>query len=298
MTWSAISRAVLIALLVPFWGQTAGPLTRTPTAVAPAATRIVSIVPAVTEMLFAMGAGPSVVGVSSFDRHPPEVERVARVGALVDPDVERVLALQPDLVIVYETQTELREQLRRAGIPCYAYVHGDLPSITTTIRDLGHRLDISTAAEALASDLEARLAAVADRVRDRDRPRTMLVFDRQPGSLTGIVASGGVGFLHDMLVIAGGTNLFSDVDRQSLQVNTETLLARGPDVIVELRYNTELSPREIDDERRSWDKLPTLPAVRTGRVHVLSGNEFVVPGPRIAEATERLARALHPDAFE
>lgn len=292
------ARPVLVVLALAFVATTPTPGAQTTSTVAVSPTRIVSIVPAVTEMLFAMGAGPRVVGVSSFDRHPPEVERVARIGGLVDPDVERVLALRPDLVIVYETQTEFREQLRRAGIPTHVYVHAGLRSITTMILELGDRLDIPSAAAALAADLDARLAAVVDRVRGRDRPRTMLVFDRQPGTLTGIFASGGVGFLHDMLEIAGGTNLFGDIDRESLQVNTETLLARAPDVIIELRYNSELSPGEMENERRSWSVLPTLPAVRTGRVHVLSGNEFVVPGPRIADATVRLARAIHPDAFE
>ena len=85
--------------------------------------RIVSLVPAVTEMLFAIGAGPRVVGVSSFDKYPPEVSTRARVGALVDPDLERILSLRPDLVVVYATQDEFRAQLERARIPAFVYQH-------------------------------------------------------------------------------------------------------------------------------------------------------------------------------
>jgi ABC-type Fe3+-hydroxamate transport system substrate-binding protein len=78
--------------------------------------RIVSLVPSVTETLFAIGAGPQVVGVSSYDREPPEVSKLPRVGALIDPNVERILSLRPDLVVVYASQADLREQMRRAGI--------------------------------------------------------------------------------------------------------------------------------------------------------------------------------------
>ena len=87
----------------------------------PAPTRIISLVPAVSEMLFAVGAGPQVVAVSSFDDYPPEVLKLPRVGALLDPDLERILSLRPDLVIVYESQVDLRRQLGRASIPMFVY---------------------------------------------------------------------------------------------------------------------------------------------------------------------------------
>src|SRR6185503_3867333 len=100
----------------------------------PAVSRIVSLVPAVTEMLFALGAGPKVVGVSSFDHFPPEVERVPRVGALLDPDVDRILSLRPDLVVVYRSQSDVLAQLGRANIPVFVYAHAGLADVTTTLR--------------------------------------------------------------------------------------------------------------------------------------------------------------------
>src|SRR5207245_3978181 len=99
--------------------------------------RVVSIIPATTEMLFAMGAGDRVVAVGSYDRFPPEVDALPRVGALLDPNVERILSLKPDLVVIYGTQTDLRTQLDRAGVPSYPYVHRGLRDVTETIRSLG-----------------------------------------------------------------------------------------------------------------------------------------------------------------
>jgi iron complex transport system substrate-binding protein len=260
-----------------------------------AATRIVSIIPATTEMLFAMGAGDRVVAIGSFDHYPPEAERLPRVGALIDPNVERILTLRPDLVVVYGTQADLISQLDRAHIPFYSYTHRGLSDIATTIRALGARVGVDANANALADRLERRLADIRARVGKSPRPRTLLVFGREPGSLRNIDASGGDGFLHDMLEAAGGTDVLADVHRQSVMMSTEMVLTRRPDVIVELRYAR--GDAVSDADMRAWDALPSVPAVRNHKVFLLRGEEFVVPGPRVTVATERLSRTLHPDAW-
>ncbi len=107
---------------------------------APRPARVVSLIPAVTEMLFAMGAGSDVIGVSSFDRFPGEVSSRQKVGGLLDPDTERILRLRPTLVVIYETQVELRDRLAAAGIPTWPYRHGSIASIYDTILGLGHAL--------------------------------------------------------------------------------------------------------------------------------------------------------------
>jgi iron complex transport system substrate-binding protein len=263
----------------------------------PGPRRIVSLVPATTEMLFAMGAGDRVAGVSDYDRFPPEVEKITRVGGLLDPNLEQILSLRPDLVIVYETQADLKRQLDRAGVPVYGYVHRGLPDITETMRALGRRIGAQTAADAEAARIERQLAATEARVAGRKRPKTLLVFGRDPGALRHIDASGGYGFLHDLLEMAGGTDALADMKRQSVQMSTEMVLARAPEVILELHYGTSLPGSRTEAERRVWNALPSVPAVRNNRVYLLTGDEFVVPGPRIVIAADRFARTLHPDAF-
>jgi iron complex transport system substrate-binding protein len=261
-----------------------------------AASRVVSIIPATTEMLFAMGAGDRLVAVGTYDRFPPEVDRLPRVGALLDPNVERILSLRPDLVILYGTQTDLRQQLDRAHVPYYSYLHRGLPDITQTIRSLGARVGVEGAANTLADRIERQLADIRAKARTSARPKTLLVFGREPGTLRNIDASGGVGFLHDMLETAGGANALEDVKQQSVMLSTELVLARAPDVIIELRYarGDTTTPTDL----RAWDALPAVPAVRNHKVFMLQGEEFVVPGPRVVLATERLARALHPELFK
>ena len=163
-----IRRAILLALAVTTAALAAEP-----------PKRIVSLIPAVTEMIFAMGEGPRVVGVSSYDRFPPQVAAIAKVGGLLDPNVERLLALRPDLVIVYNTQQELKQRLERAAIPIFSYEHRGLPDITETLRAVGARIGSAEAANRVAAKMESELDAVRRSVAGRPRPKTLLVLDRK-----------------------------------------------------------------------------------------------------------------------
>lgn len=147
--------------------------------------RIVSLVPPVTQMIFAIGAGSRVVGVGTFDREPKEVNALPRVGGLLNPNTERILALKPDLVVVYEAQQELKLALTRAQVPFFSYTHKDLANVMATLRALGTRLGTPAPAERVASDIERRLQAIAARVKGRPRPGLLLVFGRDAKSLGG-----------------------------------------------------------------------------------------------------------------
>jgi iron complex transport system substrate-binding protein len=254
--------------------------------------RIISLIPAVTEMLFALGAGDRVVAVSSFDEYPPEVEKLQRVGALLDPDLERILSLRPDLVAVYGSQVDLRKQLERAKVPVYVYSHAGLADVTRTLQQLGDRVGRPERAGALAREIEGRIAEIRKRVASSPRPRTLIVFGRESFSLRAIYASGGYGFVHDMVSAAGGDNVFADIEREAVQATTEQIIARRPDVILELRVD----PLSAADQRReaaTWRQLASVPAVRNGRVHIIADARTVVPGPRVADGVDLIARVLH-----
>ena len=258
--------------------------------------RIVSLVPATTEMLFAMSAGNRLVGVGTYDRYPPEVDKLPRLGGLLDPNIEQLIAIRPDLVIAYDTQTELRRQLERARIPMWSYSTKGLSDITATMKALGERIGMTAQANAAAADIDGRLQAVRARVARLPRPKTLLIFGREPGSFRGLNASGGYGFLHDLVELAGGVDVLSDINQAAVSMSTEMVLARAPEAIVELHYGEPWPPARIESERRVWSALPSVPAVRNGRVTLLTGDEFVVPGPRVPLAAERLAAILHPES--
>ena len=256
--------------------------------------RIVSLVPALTEIVFAIGAGDRVIAVSSYDEDPPEVKKLPRVGALLDPDVERIIAMRADLVLLYGSQTDLITQLTRASIPFFDYRHGGLATVTTTIRTLGQRVGASGRADQIASTIERRMAALRQRTASLKKPRTLLVFTRERGSQRNIYASGGRGFLHEILEAAGGINVFADIQAESVQASSELILARAPDVILELRAEDIPSAADVPNEVNSWRTLASIPAVRNNRLYFLPGRWHVVPGPRVAESAEAIAALLHP----
>jgi iron complex transport system substrate-binding protein len=258
------------------------------------ATRLISLVPALTEMAFAVGAGGNVIAVSSYDEDPPQVRSLPRVGALLDPDVERIITLRPDLVLLYASQTDLKTQLTRAAIPYFEYRHAGLAGITTAIRALGERTGHAKEGAAVAADIEARLQALRRATAGLKRTRTLLVFGRERGAVRNIYASGGRGFLHEMLEAAGGVNVFADVQAESVQASSELILARAPEAIVELRSTDIPRASEREQEMQSWQVLASVPAVRTNRLYLLTGRTLVVPGPRVAEGAETIARMLHP----
>ncbi len=258
--------------------------------------RIICLIPAVTEMLFAMGGGADVIGVSTYDHYPPEATTRPRLGALIDPDIERILSLRPDLVVVYGTQMDLIARLDRAHIPMFKYEHAGLADITITIRALGARVGRSSDADRLAGEIEHSLDDIRARVKNRPRPKTLLVFGREPGSLRGIYASAGVGFLHDMLDVAGGDDVFGEVKKQSVQATTEQILAHAPDVIIEFHSDSSTPDRQARD-LNVWRTLASVPAVKNNRLYLLPDDMMVIPGPRVADATLVLAKRLHPDAF-
>lgn len=250
--------------------------------------RIISLIPAVTEMLFAIGAGNQVVGVSSFDTFPAEVAGRTRVGGLFDPNYEAILALRPDLVVVYGSQDELIARLAATSVSTFVYRHGGLAQIGDTIRELGQRTGRRTAADALAQRIEREINDVRQRAAGKPRPRTLLVIGREDGSMRGLFVSGGRGFLHDLLTAAGADNVMADVDREGLQLSAEQLLVRAPDVVIELRAGVEWSADRLKRERGLWLQA-RIPASRNGRIHILTDPALVIPGPRVGAAATTFA---------
>jgi iron complex transport system substrate-binding protein len=290
-------RSIGLAVLMMAVGAAAVSPDALPDAQDRAPERIISLVPAATEMLFAFGAGEQVVGVSSFARYPPEAREKTSVGALVDPDVERILSLRPDLVVVYGTQSDLIARLSRADVPLFTYAHASLSDVTETMRQLGARIGREAEAARTVEGIEAAIEDVRQRVAGRPRPRTALVIGREPDVLRGIYVSAGFGFMHDMLEAAGGADAFGDVMRQSLQVSAEMMLARRPEVILETHPPEGWTPARLARERQVWNVLAAIPAVQSGRVHILADDVLLVPGPRVAEGIRLMAETLHPEAF-
>ena len=251
-------------------------------------------------MLFAIGAGPQVVAVSSFDEYPPEVKKLQRVGRAARS------GSRADPLAAAGSRRRLRQPGRpaarsstRASIPIYIYRHAGLADVIATIaRGRRARRARAEAAALVATDRRAARPRSGARIAGRPRPRTLLVFGRESGALRGIYASGGIGFLHDMLEAAGGDERLrrreARVGAGDDRADPRAAARRDP------RVRAGPPDRQLAIARAvtSGRTLSSVPAVRNGRVQFVVDPRTVVPGPRVAEATELLARALHPEVFK
>lgn len=246
--------------------------------------RIVSTAPSVTEVLFALGLGRRVVGVSDADDYPPEGLRgKARVGGVI-LNAERILTLRPDLVVgVAGLQQGQLERLIRLGLPVLAVEARSLEETFAQVHLLGRVTGRAPAAEQLVAGLRTRTAEVMRRVQGRAGPRVYVEIWDQP-----LQTAGAGTFIHDLVRRAGGRNLFADL-RGWPQVAPEAVILRDPEVIL-LTY----PGRRRLVVRPGWARVS---AVRAGRVHEVDASLISRPGPRLVDGLEQIARLLHPGAF-
>jgi iron complex transport system substrate-binding protein len=258
--------------------------------------RIVSTSPSTTEMLFALGLGDRVVGVSNFSRYPPQVRAVPKVGTLLRPDLERVASLRPDLVVITDRNPEFAVRLTAAQISFVAVPTTTLKDVSLAMLRIGDAAGIPAKARTAVARIEERLEKVRRLPQIVPRPRVLLIMGRTADALTGIVAAGAGSYLNDLVGIAGGTNIVTEVSSLPYpQLSLESILKLDPDVIVD---TIDMGATETERERRNaegqelWRRYRTISAVRNGRVRAAETDALFVPGPRVVEAAEWLADVI------
>jgi len=257
--------------------------------------RIISLVPTVTEILFAIGAGDRVVGISDFDTYPPEALARPRVGALINPNLEKIFELQPDLVITYGTQALLQERLAVVGIRQFPFVTGPTEHILGTIRALGRELGLEENSESLAGEIFDVLESLR-RTRPPDPPAVLLVHSRDLGTMGSFYSAGSDSYFGELIDIAGGRNLFDDVAANAFQPSLEEVLDRGPEIIIELLPSDRGGENQLALRYQDWNALTSIPAVQNGRLYVLADDYLLLVGPRLHQVARDLANVIRTDS--
>jgi iron complex transport system substrate-binding protein len=257
--------------------------------------RIISLAPSATEILFAIGAGDRVVGVDDFSTFPAETAGLPTLGSF-SPDLERIVALEPDLVVGSTiTSSELIEQIEALDIAVFIVGSFDVRGVADSIRLLGEAVGATEAAEEVAADLTARIEAVVAAVAGRERPLVFHELDASDPSRPYTVGPGN--FIHDLITLAGGENVFGDADTPFPQVGLEDVIARDPEVIIlaDAPFGTTI---ESVEARAGWDGVSAVVNGAFLEVTQELSDQISRPGPRIADGLEAVARFLHPEAFE
>jgi iron complex transport system substrate-binding protein len=253
-----------------------------------AARRIVSLMPAVTDMVLALGAQDRLIARTDFDVDP-RIANLPSTGNALTPSLEWLTALKPDLVITWPDQPTrpVVSRLSELGIPVYAAITESIADVTRTTRDLGMLLGLEARADSMVRSLEADFAAIGAAIASRPDVSVVYLLSLEPP-----MAAGPGTYINELIELAGGRNVYADVKTLWPQISLEELLRRNPAAIV-------IAREQGSDPLGRMRQLPVwrnLDAVRNARVLVADPNLFNRPGPGLPDAARRLAKFLHPDA--
>jgi len=253
--------------------------------------RIVSLVPSVTEVLFAIGAQDLLAGVTDFCDYPPAARGKPSVGGMVAPSLETIVKLKPDLVVATTSgnREETFVQIERLKIPIYLVNPERAADVLDLISRLGALTDHDGAAARLVASLDRRIKAVAARVAPLPRPRVLYVLWPDP-----LIVPGRGSLVSELLRLAGADSVTADAPDAYPRYSLEAAVARAPDVIILASHGSGQGLMV----REKWEQFSRLPAVKAGRLYTADGNLLHRYGPRMVDGLERLARLIHPEAFK
>jgi iron complex transport system substrate-binding protein len=271
-------------------------------------TRIVSLAPSITEVLFKLGLGDRVAGVTRYCDYPPEAEDKPKVGGYFDVNYEMLLSLESDLVILLVEHQDALVRLEELSIRTLAVNHSRVTGILDSITTIAERSGVHDKGAALRRDLENRIQEVQDGlfsmsprprvpVSDSSPPRILVAVGRlmDKGSGGDIFISGRDGFYDDLITLAGGVNAYREETLKFPAISNEGLVRLDPDVILEM-----VPDLAGDTDRESlmalWHAKFGIRAVREGRVHILGEDYVVIPGPRFVDLLEDMAVIINKES--
>lgn len=258
--------------------------------------RIVSLAPSITEILFALGLGDRVVGVTRYCDYPPEALTRTKVGGYYDPSYETIIALNSDLVIMLPEHEEPKRSLGELDLSILVVNHNSISGILNSITAIGKACGAEQKAASIVRDLRARMERISRKTDGLPRSRIMISLGRNMGSgaLEDVYISGKEGFYSEMITLAGGVNAY-DGDVAFPVVSAEGITRLNPDVIIDMI--TDLDEMSWNEAMilKEWETVSGVDAVGNNRVYVFGGGYVVIPGPRFILIIEEMARVMHPE---
>jgi iron complex transport system substrate-binding protein len=250
--------------------------------------RIVSMAPSNTEILFALGLGDKVVGVTDWCDYPPEALDKEKIGAYDTPDIEKIRALNPDLILVaYGTSIDVINTLEGLGLTVFGVKSIDLDDVLNDIRTVGNITGKKAEADTLTSEMAVDIQAVTDQTEELEqRPRVFYIVWGGEGSALWTAGSGT--FIHELIEKGGGVNICQNITGY-MAISIEEVVARNPEVIItsELSYDWAMNATE----------LASTNSTQTGRIYTCDDNLVQRPGPRLVKGLEWFAYFIHPEIF-
>ena len=266
--------------------------------------RLVSTTPSITETLFDIGIGDRIVGDSQFTTYPPEASKIEKIGGLYDANWEKIVELEPDLVLMLETNESYRSQCQKLGIESLAVDHVTMEGVLASYDLIGKRLgpEVMQKAQASKTALKEKLDTLQAQGESLTPVRVLICIDRtrESGPLQNIYVAGTNPYYQDVIRWAGGINVAESTGLAFPNITAEAIVAMNPDVIIDLMMGVETASStgetgtQKDELISDWKTLgDAVNAVKTGRIYIITENYTTIPGPRAPLFIEKLTERLH-----
>lgn len=259
--------------------------------------RVISTSPAITEILFALGAGNRVIGVTDFCSYPKQACRLPSIGGPLNPSTETWIALKPDLIIIQEDSKVIQKNAKILRIPILTVSVNNLKNILTSIQTMADTLQMPQAGHQLAVKIKSKIEGYRTHLKKiKPRQVLMLLSDTNDPSRD-LYAVGRGTFLNELLTIAGGNNVLPDTMAKYPKVSKEYIIAKSPEIIIEVGPKSNLSKEETLARKKTWGKFSTLRAVKNDRIYFIGADYILIPGPRLLNILNDFTRTIHPELY-
>ena len=257
--------------------------------------RIISTSPSITEILFELGLKDRIVAVTDFCIYPKEACILPSIGGVLNPDIETMVSLSPDLIILQSDSVKLEKNFARLGIPTFSIKVETISDIFKSINRLGKALNCQERGDKLVLSLKEKINILKKRVAGRSRKKVLLLLGDSSNPARDLYAVGPGTFLNELLILSGGKNILQNSKAQYPKLLKEYIIEQSPEIIIEVGPKSDLSKKEISYRIEQWNRFPTIKAIKDKRIHFIGEDYILIPGPRLVKILEKFTKIIHPD---
>ena len=259
--------------------------------------RIITLAPSITETAFALGLGDKIIAVTDYCDYPAAAQDLPKVGGFVNPNLEAIVGLQPDLVILLAEHQTIIKQLHPLNIATFTVKNNTLAGIQTSIQQIGERTGQQKQASTLNNTILHKIQHIQTKTAGLARPTVMLAMGHSLGDdqMRSVFIAGQNDFYNDLIYLAGGENVYQDRRLKVPTVSAEGLLKLNPDIIFDIFPEAHEHDYDLSQVKNQWQSLELITAVKNNQVHIIEQGYATIPGPRIFLLLEQMAPLIHPE---
>jgi len=252
--------------------------------------------PAITEILFKIGASDRIAGVTDFCNFPEEAKRLPKLGGILNPNLEVMITLQPDLIIHHYDSLKIKDIAIKLGVDYLPVKLTDINSILDSIEQIGHKTRLTDNATKLRRKLESEINNYKNKLKSKKKKSVLLLLGDSNDPMRDLYAAGRTTFLGELLSLAGGENILPETFAEYPKVSREYIIQKSPEVIIIAGPMAKLTPNQELAHKKRWSKFNTVRAVKTGNIHYIAEDYILIPGPRLTQLVDQFFNSIYPES--